>query len=171
MIIRHAKESDLNELSEFATRAFYDASEWYNTEENMRDYVRKYFSKENLLSEFNQTDSVFLVALDDYLKIIGYAKIGKGNNNTDLKESHSEIERIYVDTKLQRAGIGQKLIEEIILITKKRNQRIIWLGVWQKNEKAVNFYKKIGFEIFGTTTFVLGDDPQDDYMMKLDLLP
>jgi ribosomal protein S18 acetylase RimI-like enzyme len=167
MIIRQAIESDLNELSHFATQAFYDAYDWYNTAENMRDYVKKYFSKENLLSEFNQTDTVFLVALDDHQKIIGYAKIGKGNNNSDLNESHSEIERIYVDTKLQRAGIGQKLIDEIIHITQQRNQKIIWLGVWQKNEKAVNFYKKIGFEIFGTTTFVLGNDPQDDYMMKL----
>ena len=167
MIIRRAKESDLNELSVFATQTFYDAYDWYNTAENMQDYAKKYFSTANLLSEFKQTDSVFLIALDDYQKIIGYAKMGKGNNNSDLKESHSEIERIYVKTKLQRAGIGQKLIDEIILITQKRNQKIIWLGVWQKNEKAVNFYKKIGFEIFGTTTFVLGNDPQDDFMMKL----
>ena len=167
MIIRRAKESDLNELSVFATQAFYDAYDWYNTAENMRDYVKKYFSTANLLSEFKQTDTVFLIALDDYQKIISYAKMGKGNNNSELKESHSEIERIYVKTKLQRAGIGQKLIDEIILITQQRNQKIIWLGVWQKNEKAVNFYKKIGFEIFGTTTFVLGNDPQDDFMMKL----
>jgi ribosomal protein S18 acetylase RimI-like enzyme len=167
MIIRRAKESDLDELSVFTTQAFYDAYDWYNTAENMSDYVKKYFSKENLWFELNQTDSVFLIALDDYQKIIGYAKMGKGNNNSDLKESHSEIERIYVNTKLQRTGIGQKLIEEIILITQKRNQKIIWLGVWQKNEKAINFYKKIGFEIFGTTTFVLGNDPQDDFMMKL----
>ena len=167
MIIRRAKESDLNELSVFATQAFYDAYDWYNTSENMRDYVKKYFSTANLLSEFKQTDTVFLIALDDYQKIIGYAKMGKGNNNSELKESHSEIERIYVKTKLQRAGIGQKLIDEIILITQQRNQKIIWLGVWQKNEKAVNFYNKFGFEIFGTTTFVLGNDPQDDFMMKL----
>ena len=167
MIIRKAKESDLNELSVFATQAFYDAYDWYNTAENMRDYVKKYFSTDNLLAEFKQTDSVFLIAFDDDQKIIGYAKMGKGNNNSDLKESHSEIERIYVKTELQRSGIGLKLIDEIILIAKKRNQKMIWLGVWQKNEKAVNFYKKIGFEIFGTTTFVLGNDPQEDFMMKL----
>ncbi len=73
MIIRRAKESDLDELSVFATQAFYDAYNWYNTAENMSNYVKKYFSTANLWSEFKQTDSVFLIALDDYQKIIGYA--------------------------------------------------------------------------------------------------
>jgi len=166
MIIRQAKTTDVDGLSQFATQAFYDAYAWYNTKENMQIYVNEYFTIKKLNAEISNPNSVYLIA-EENEKIIGYAKLGKGNNNENLKEPHSEIERLYVDTKLQRAGIGKKIIEEIIRITHQRNHTIIWLGVWQKNEKAVNFYKKMGFEIFGTTTFVLGDDPQDDYMMKL----
>lgn len=166
MIIRPAKNTDIEGLSHFATKAFYDAYEWYNTVENMKNYVNDYFSIEKLTDEISDTDTVYLIA-EENEKIIGYAKIGKMNNHPELKTSHSEIERIYVDSNLQRKGIGWKLIEEIIKIARQRGNEFIWLGVWQKNDKAVNFYKKSGFEIFGITQFRLGDDLQDDFMMRM----
>lgn len=41
----------------------------------------------------------------------------------------------------------------------------IWLGVWQQNEDAIAFYKKMGFAIVGTDTFLLGKDLQLDWVM------
>jgi ribosomal protein S18 acetylase RimI-like enzyme len=166
VIIRPAKYTDVDELSLFATKAFYDAYDWYNTKENMQNYVNEYFTPEKLRGEISDPDCVYLIA-EENNKIIGYAKLGKMNNQTELKESHSEIERIYVDSSLQRMGTGRKLIEEIIRYAQLRGSEFIWLGVWQKNEKAVNFYKKYRFEIFGVTEFVLGSDVQQDFMMKL----
>jgi hypothetical protein len=43
------------------------------------------------------------------------------------------------------------------------------LGVWQENERALAFYKKFGFEIFTTRTFMLGKRQCDDFLLKLDL--
>jgi ribosomal protein S18 acetylase RimI-like enzyme len=45
----------------------------------------------------------------------------------------------------------------------------VWLGVWEKNEKAIQFYKKWGFVQFDKHLFQLGDDAQTDIMMKLQL--
>ena len=47
--------------------------------------------------------------------------------------------------------------------------KTIWLGVWEKNTKAMEFYKKVGFESFGVHNFQLGDDVQKDYLLKLSL--
>lgn len=47
----------------------------------------------------------------------------------------------------------------------------VWLGVWEKNIRAINFYKKNGFVAFGKHIFKLGDDEQTDIMMKLNLMP
>ena len=47
----------------------------------------------------------------------------------------------------------------------------LWLGVWEENPKAIQFYKKLGFVDFGEHEFDLGDERQRDIMMKLSLGP
>lgn len=167
MIIRKAEIKDILKLSDLATRTFYQAYDWYNTPENMRNYVLNYFSKKNLEAEISDPETAYYLA-EENEELVGYFKLGRQNNQALLNQnSHSEIERIYVDEKLQRGGIGKQMLDKIISLAKERKNEYIWLGVWQKNEKAIAFYKKNGFEILGITTFVLGDDPQDDFVMGM----
>ncbi len=49
---------------------------------------------------------------------------------------------------------------------KQRGSDVIWLGVWEKNPKAISFYKKFGFVEVGDQVFPLGNDPQRDIVMK-----
>jgi ribosomal protein S18 acetylase RimI-like enzyme len=53
----------------------------------------------------------------------------------------------------------------------QKNANYIWLGVWEENPRAINFYKKNGFVEFDKHIFVLGDDEQTDIMMRLELKP
>ena len=46
----------------------------------------------------------------------------------------------------------------------------LWLGVWERNEKAIRFYEKLGFETFGEHEFILGTDKQNDLLMKKALM-
>jgi ribosomal protein S18 acetylase RimI-like enzyme len=41
------------------------------------------------------------------------------------------------------------------------------LGVWEKNKKAIEFYTKLGFQIKGEKTFLLGNDKQRDLIMQI----
>ncbi len=45
----------------------------------------------------------------------------------------------------------------------------MWLGVWEKNPRALRFYQKIGFQEFDKHIFTLGNEKQTDIMMKLHL--
>jgi ribosomal protein S18 acetylase RimI-like enzyme len=65
--------------------------------------------------------------------------------------------------------IGQKLFEKAIEIAHEHHYRFIWLGVWEKNEKAIGFYIRNGFTVFDRHLFTLGDDVQTDLMMRRDL--
>jgi ribosomal protein S18 acetylase RimI-like enzyme len=56
------------------------------------------------------------------------------------------------------------------MIAKQNKVAYIWLGVWEKNERAINFYKKNGFVTFDTHIFKLGNEAQTDYMMKLEVV-
>ena len=42
----------------------------------------------------------------------------------------------------------------------------IWLGVWERNERAIRFYEKWGFREAGTHDFILGNDVQNDLIME-----
>ncbi|GAA4792702.1 hypothetical protein GCM10023231_21090 [Olivibacter ginsenosidimutans] len=54
-------------------------------------------------------------------------------------------------------------------MAKQRKTRYIWLGVWEDNQRAIQFYKKNGFITFDKHVFTLGNDKQTDIMMKLQL--
>ena len=63
-------------------------------------------------------------------------------------------------------GYGRMLIEHAEAIGKEHNCPIIWLGVWEKNDKSISFYQKMGFKIFDQHEFPFGDEIQTDYLMK-----
>ena len=42
----------------------------------------------------------------------------------------------------------------------------IWLATWQKNERAIHFYEKWGFNIVGNAIYMIGNDVTDDFIMQ-----
>ena len=93
-----------------------------------------------------------------------------GHSQTELNDNEAlEIERIYVLKDFQGKKIGQKLYEKAVEVAKQNKVKYIWLGVWEKNQKAIDFYEKNGFVPFDKHIFVLGDDEQTDIMMEMEL--
>lgn len=78
-----------------------------------------------------------------------------------------QISRIYVHPEAKGQGIGRILMAAAKAHAAEYGHDYLWLGVWQQNEAAIAFYKKMGFAIIGTDTFVLGKDPQLDWLMGL----
>ena len=98
---------------------------------------------------------------------MGYLKLNTKTAQTDqVLDSSLEIERIYLTEEAQGKGIGKLLMDFSIAEAKRRNLLCLWLGVWEKNEKAIAFYKSYGFEVFADHPFKLGDDSQKDLLMK-----
>ena len=60
-------------------------------------------------------------------------------------------------------------MDQAVRFAVQREKEYLWLDVWEKNEKALGFYRKNGFYEIGTHTFVMGDDAQTDYIMRKDL--
>jgi ribosomal protein S18 acetylase RimI-like enzyme len=102
--------------------------------------------------------------------VIGYLKLNVGASQTEVKDNDAiEIERIYVLKSFQGKRVGQLLFDKAIQIAKEQNAEFVWLGVWEENKKAIQFYTKNGFVEFDQHVFVLGDEAQTDIMMKLEL--
>lgn len=167
IVIRRLMLDDLEKLQEISRQTFWETFSESNTEENMTRYLVERFSKEKLAAELRDKNSEFyFAALQN--EVIGYLKINFGEAQTDLKDSKAlEIERIYVRKEYHGKNVGQLLYEKAIQIAKEKDAEYVWLGVWEENPRAINFYKKNDFEAFGKHIFKLGNDEQTDVMMKL----
>ena len=135
----------------------------------MQEYLHRAFNKEKLLEELTDKNSKFFFLYCGE-KLAGYIKVNETPSQTDINDPNSlELERIYVTGEFQGQGLGGYLMQKAVSIAVERHKKYIWLGVWEKNENALRFYKKKGFYEIGTHTFVMGEDRQTDYILKKDL--
>ncbi|WP_029272696.1 GNAT family N-acetyltransferase [Flavobacterium sp. KJJ] len=161
--------SEIQELQRIGRQTFSETFADVNSEENLNQYLTEKFSIEKLTSELTNSHSQFYFA---YLHndIVGFLKVNFAETQTELKDKKAlEIERIYVLKEFHGHKIGQLLYEKAVQIANDSNLNYIWLGVWEENHRALNFYKKNGFVEFDKHIFKLGDDEQTDLLMKLTL--
>lgn len=169
MEIREVTPEDMAQLQEIGRRTFFETYSSVNTEENMTNYLAENLSIDKLMSEFSDKNTEFYFALMNE-RIVGFLKLNSGEAQTEPNQENSlEIERIYVLSEFQGKGVGQFLFEKTVELANKRKLDYVWLGVWEQNSKAIGFYKKNGFVEFGKHLFILGNDEQQDILMKLDL--
>lgn len=167
--IKRISVIDVEDLQIISKQTFFETFANENSESDMRNYLDENLSLDTLKKELFNTKSEFYV-LSFNEKIIGYLKLNFGEAQTELKNNTSlEIERIYVLKEFHGQNMGQLLYNNALEIATKHSIKEIWLGVWEKNKRAISFYKKNGFIEFDTHIFKLGNDEQIDIMMKITL--
>jgi ribosomal protein S18 acetylase RimI-like enzyme len=161
--------SNIAALQQIGRQTFAETFAESNTAENMAKYLEEAYANERLSAELNDTNSVFYFAMMED-KVIGYLKLNFGASQTELKDNDAlEIERIYVLKEFHGKKVGQLLFDKAIEVAKAQHVAYVWLGVWEENKRALQFYTKNGFVEFDQHVFVLGDEAQTDIMMKLEL--
>lgn len=169
MNIEKATIEDIDLLLELGKTTFAQTFAADNTPDNMAAYMNRAFTLEKLKSELEHPNSEFyLVRIDE--EAIGYLKVNTASAQTEPQPHDTlEIERIYVLKDFYGQGIGLKLLEKAIVIAREKHLKSIWLGVWERNHRALGFYEKNGFQVFGQHVFKMGTDDQTDLMMRLTL--
>ena len=169
--IRAISINDLQSLQSISKQTFTETFASSNSKENMDKYLNEALSLEKLTEELNNPNSLFYF-IEENDTPIGYLKLNMGASQTELNDNTAlEIERIYVTQAYQGKKIGQQLYEKAIQVAKEKGVEYIWLGVWEENHKAIQFYSKNGFTAFDKHIFTLGDEEQIDIMMQLPLKP
>nr|WP_314865541.1 GNAT family N-acetyltransferase [uncultured Flavobacterium sp.] len=162
--------ADLVQLQKIGRQTFTETFSSSNTEENMKTYLEEGFSVEKLTAELQNPESEFYFALLNET-VIGYLKINFGQAQTETQDEKSlEIERIYVLQEFHGKKVGQLLYDQAIQTAKNKKVNFVWLGVWEENYRAIQFYTKNGFVAFGQHIFTLGADEQTDIMMRLEIV-
>ncbi len=166
MKLKECNQNDLRQILEIGIETYYDTFHLLNNEETMSLYLKEAFNEIKIQNELNNPDSRFFLLFYEK-KPAAYLKINFYPVQTDLNDPESlELERIYVKSEYKGKGFGKLLINHTIKIAKEKKCDYVWLGVWEKNEAALAFYKKMGFVIAGQHSFRMGNELQQDYILK-----
>ena len=153
-------------LKNISIKTFYDTFHEQNSAENMAIYVEENFTDSKIKKELNDPSNIFILAEENGLPI-GYAKLSRSSAIPHImKEECIEICRIYVLKEAIGKGIGKAIMNKCIEIAHGLKHKMICLGVWEHNRLAIAFYERHGFEKFGEHVFMLGNDRQNDWLMK-----
>jgi len=158
-------------LAEMSRQTFFDTFSSHNSAEDMQLFLENQFSREQLEAEPDLPDNFFFIAWKGEVPL-GYMRLRyweKAPYEVLPDETTMEITRLYATKNAIGTGVGKSMMEFALNFAKDNNRNWIWLGVWEKNDRAIQFYRKWGFEKKGNHKFLLGNDLQTDWLMLKDL--
>ncbi|KKD54804.1 MULTISPECIES: GNAT family N-acetyltransferase [Paenibacillus] len=161
---------DVQILQEISIETFNDTFKDQNSPENMQAYLERAFNLKQLDKELaNVSSEIFFIYFNE--ELAGYLKININDAQSEKMGDESlEVERIYIKNKFQKHGLGKYMLNKAMEIALGHHKKKVWLGVWEKNENAIAFYKKMGFVQTGTHSFYMGDEEQIDFIMTKSMI-
>ena len=167
MSLRIATPVDARALARAAAAFFVDTFAAANEPEDMDAYLASAFSEDHQRAELSDADSrIWLARIGD--DVVGYAHVRRSPAPSSISGARPravEIARIYAGRRWHGQGVGKALMEACLTTAKEWGGDVLWLGVWEKNPRAIAFYQKHGFQVVGEQPFLLGADLQRDLVM------
>jgi ribosomal protein S18 acetylase RimI-like enzyme len=163
--IRRAVIADARSLALLAERTFREAFGDVNSPEDMALHCERSYREELQASEIANPEMVTLLG-EQGGQLVGFAQVRLGQAPGCVGGAHpGEIQRLYVVGDCHGKGVAHELMTASIEEIRRRGCDVIWLGVWERNPRAIAFYRKFGFEAVGEHVFPVGNDPQRDVVM------
>lgn len=154
-------------LSVIAKQSFYDTFTGTCTDEDMQHFLEQYFNEAQLESEIRDENNFYFFAEADAVPV-AYLQFMEDYSGLPLMKKWKalELKRLYVLKEFHGKGMAQQLMDLIISYASEHQYEVIWLGVWEHNNRAQQFYRKYGFIDSGHThDFPIGNTPQTDIWM------
>jgi ribosomal protein S18 acetylase RimI-like enzyme len=160
IILRKAKEQDIESIRDLASQTWPDAYGEIITAEQISYMLDKMYNKGELISQLQQGHT-FLIA-EENGKDLGFA----GFSLIDPLNNIYKLHKLYVLPQTHGKGVGKLLMNEVVNLVKKAGGKALQLNV-NRNNKATEFYKKAGFEVKETVDLDIGDGfYMNDYVME-----
>ena len=119
------------------------------------------YSDESLRGQMEERGHRFLVAMEDDV-CYGFASYELNGK----KPGVTKIHKLYILPQSQGRGVGSKLVHAVATAAIEHGNSIVTLNVNRQN-KATDFYKKIGFSIAGEEDIDIGESfLMEDYIME-----
>ncbi len=144
---------------------FRDAFVLENTPEDMALHCRTSYS-EAIQADEIANPNMFTLLCEQGGRLVGFAQLRWGTApGCVVADAPGEIRRLYVARNCHGKGVAHDLMNACLDEMTIHRSDVVWLGVWERNPRAIAFYRKFGFVEVGAQVFPLGSDPQRDVVM------
>ena len=165
VVIRVATLADAALLARMGEETFRDTFAADNTPADMEAYVAAAFGEAQQAAELADPHTRVLIA-EIGGEAVGYVRLITGPAPARVAAQRPmEISRFYARTTWIGRGVGAALMTRALHEAQANGCDAAWLGVWERNLRAIAFYERWGFRAVGEQVFVLGSDPQRDLVM------
>lgn len=165
-MIRTADADDARLLATLQTVTFYEAYFEQDSPGDMANYLQEMFSVERVGKELAERCATFYLMFRNDVAV-GYAKLIRDSRADGVAaERPIELKRIYLVERVWRLGLGQILLDHCLDAARAESFDSLWLGVWERNERARAFYRKNGFERVGEIEYPYGDSVGINWVME-----
>jgi len=163
--IRKATSDDAPRLSELGATIFVQSYKYTYDQQDMDAYLDKTFSKEKITKEINSETVYYYIAETD--STVGYIKFNTYMWTPRYKGKITfEIERLYIQKDMEGQNIGSQLTKTALNTAQQKGYKIIWLSVWENNERGIRFHQQHGFIVVGDGVFTLGKTERKYLVMQ-----
>ncbi len=163
--IRPATAGDASLLAALGRRTFSETFADSNTAEDLRRFLDETYSEALQQRELEEAEAWHLLLEADG-EAAGFARLRKGEVPACVTGPDPvELQRIYVLQAWLGLRAGSALLQRCMDEAWALGGRTMWLGVWERNHRALAFYRRAGFTEVGDKVFVVGTDPQRDVIM------
>lgn len=165
VVVRRGAPADAAALAELAARTFRETFAADNRPEDMALHLSQAYGPRQQGRELADPDIVTLVG-DAAGELVAYAQLRRGPAPAGVAgEAPVELWRFYVAREWHGKGLARALMREVDAAAARLGARTLWLGVWERNPRAIAFYAKSGFVDVGSQVFMVGTDAQTDRIM------
>ena len=170
LIIRPATSSDAFLLTDLAAVTMRESfGPPHNPIDLVDEYIQSSITVPLIETELVDNQSFFFL-LEPEGTPIGYVKLRRCRPPRRMVNRNAiEIQRIYLLKTHLGQGQGRMLMEFCLDWARNQGYTAVWLGVWERNERALGFYKRMGFEQFGFHYFQFGAERQRDFWLQKQL--
>jgi ribosomal protein S18 acetylase RimI-like enzyme len=164
--LRRAENADAILIADLSRQTFQETFSADNTPENMHKFLGEQFTRGKLILEVGDPQLQFFLAFEG-AEPAGYVKLRDGKRPLSLGKTDAlEIARLYAVKSMVGKGVGRLLMQKSLDVASEMGKEVVWLGVWERNQRAIDFYHRWGFKKFDEQDFLLGNDVQRDWLMK-----
>lgn len=167
--IRRATPADAPALAALAARTFRETFSADNTPEDLALHLAAAYGIEQQSREIRDPTIITLV-VEHETALVAFAQLRLGTPPTCVTgPAPIEIQRFYLSAEWHGRGLAPCLMDAALAAARAAGAQTIWLGVWERNPRAIAFYRKAVFRDAGAHIFVVGTDPQTDRILTRSL--
>jgi GNAT superfamily N-acetyltransferase len=164
---RDACAADLPAIDRLFRTSFVDTFGALYAPEDLAMFLAQ-FTPEAWAAELADPAFAFRIAERD-AEPVGYAKLGPVKLPVDPVGKAAELHQLYMLSPAHGGGLGAALMDWVVETVRARGIGELFLSVFTQNHRAQRFYSRYGFEVVGPYHFMVGNQADEDVIMRLAL--